>query len=978
MSYAQKDRSWAEWIAWILEEDGYRVLVQAWDFVPGTHWVQGMQAGTRDAARTIAVLSADYLASVYGGAEWQAAWASDPQGTGRRLLTVWVADCDRPGLLAGVVGVDLVGLDQTAARTRLRDMVAAAVAGRAKPDVPPAFPGTERAMPHIARFPGSGGASGQLDADDIVSPSRPVAESNALDLGVHRAIDTEADAELPPYIFRSHDRELRELLSGTDAPSVVILVGGSCTGKTRACFEAVRDCLGSWQMFHPADAPELEQLLSGQRAGRRTVIWLDEAHRYLDERRQRGAGAVQCLQRALIGATGPLVIGSMRAKSWAELAAEPQEGQQDLHPHVRRLLGMRAVRKIEVPEDFSSAEPADLRELALAADHDPRVAAAQRAGGDRLQITQVLAGGVLMRDRYLHPSDIPSHIYSKAIVTAAMDARRVGHWDAIPPLLLAEAVPGYLTASQRAAPADWFGSALSVAAERVHGIRSLTPVRHRSGVGGRDGYLLHDYLDEYARTTREGERPPASLWDSVLAHTATVADLTRIAAEAKERGLYRYAVLAAARAAEANDTGAMLFVARLLDETGRAEECVTWLWPFAEANKQDAMLFLSDELVKSSRENRYTESVLWVRRAAESGSARAMWKLGELLGREDVAVRAPELAEEGIRWLGRLAQGGDLRAMQRLAKLLGYIGRTDEAAAWRDQLARHRRSMVPSDSERLAKALRITDELLETGKVKEDIPALRSQASAGDLRAMERLGIRLDKAGETEEAMAWLAKAAESGEYHAAWELARILHRADREDEALAAIQRAAACWADTWIAFELVLPWLKRVGGQLSLESFLQTAAGTGNSWATAYLAPELARNGQTAEAIHKLWAAAGRKNIAAMEFLGVLLEQANLGTESHAWYQRVDEAGAGWLLILASMLENAGWLERALIRYRNAVECKEAWAMESLTGLLKKMNRTEEAHRLRTLGIDAGGRTAQSWQVPSSDSFAVLASAE
>ena len=58
ISYTQADRAWAEWIAWVLEEDGHRVLVQAWDFVPGTNWIQGMQAGTRDAARTIAVLSA--------------------------------------------------------------------------------------------------------------------------------------------------------------------------------------------------------------------------------------------------------------------------------------------------------------------------------------------------------------------------------------------------------------------------------------------------------------------------------------------------------------------------------------------------------------------------------------------------------------------------------------------------------------------------------------------------------------------------------------------------------------------------------------------------------------------------------------------------------------------------------------------------------------------------------------------------------
>jgi hypothetical protein len=154
-SYTQADRAWAEWIAWVLEEDGHRVLVQAWDFVPGTNWVHGVQAGTRDAARTIAVLPRDYLTSVYGGAEWQAAWASDPAGTGRKLLTVRVTECDRPGLLDGVVGIDLFGLAEATAKARLHKMVSDAVAGRAKPQVPPDFPGAARAMPKQARFPGA-------------------------------------------------------------------------------------------------------------------------------------------------------------------------------------------------------------------------------------------------------------------------------------------------------------------------------------------------------------------------------------------------------------------------------------------------------------------------------------------------------------------------------------------------------------------------------------------------------------------------------------------------------------------------------------------------------------------------------------------------------------------------------------------------------------------------------------------------------
>jgi hypothetical protein len=155
VSYTQADRAWAVWVAWVLEEAGYRVLVQAWDFVPGSNWVRRMQDGAERSARTIAVLSDDYLKSVYGGAEWQAAWAADPAGAGRRLLPVRVHECDRPGLLAGVTGFDLFGLDEAAARSLLLSKVRAAVEGRAKPAVKPGFPGAGGGPAGGPRFPGA-------------------------------------------------------------------------------------------------------------------------------------------------------------------------------------------------------------------------------------------------------------------------------------------------------------------------------------------------------------------------------------------------------------------------------------------------------------------------------------------------------------------------------------------------------------------------------------------------------------------------------------------------------------------------------------------------------------------------------------------------------------------------------------------------------------------------------------------------------
>jgi hypothetical protein len=154
VSYTQADRAWAEWIAWELEEAGHRVLVQAWDFVPGSNWIQSMQEGAARADRTIAVLSPAYLDSDYAAAEWQVAWGQDPVARQRELLVVRVAECDRPGLLSGVVSIDVFAMAEAKAKARLRAMVAAAVSGRAKPAEPPRYPG-DRAVRREPQFPGA-------------------------------------------------------------------------------------------------------------------------------------------------------------------------------------------------------------------------------------------------------------------------------------------------------------------------------------------------------------------------------------------------------------------------------------------------------------------------------------------------------------------------------------------------------------------------------------------------------------------------------------------------------------------------------------------------------------------------------------------------------------------------------------------------------------------------------------------------------
>ena len=153
ISYTGSDRQWAEWIAWQLEEAGYTLFVQAWDFRPGSNFVAEMDRAAKCAERTLLVLSSAYLDSDYAFAEWAAAFRQDPRGTRRQLLPVRIEPCRVDGLLGPVVYIDLVSLDEAQARERL---LAGVQEGRAKPAMV-AFPGqnTPQELHAHAAFPGS-------------------------------------------------------------------------------------------------------------------------------------------------------------------------------------------------------------------------------------------------------------------------------------------------------------------------------------------------------------------------------------------------------------------------------------------------------------------------------------------------------------------------------------------------------------------------------------------------------------------------------------------------------------------------------------------------------------------------------------------------------------------------------------------------------------------------------------------------------
>ncbi len=175
LSYTALDGDWAEWLAWQLESAGYRVLIRAWDCVPGSNWTTHVQVGIVGAKRILLVLSPAYLRSLVDEPEWQAAVAANPSGSERRLLPVRVQACEPVGLLARLTAIDLVGATREAASATLLRLVRHALDGRAKPPCEPAYPvrrapGRDEPVFPAARGPAHG--AGDAPGDSPIRAQR--------------------------------------------------------------------------------------------------------------------------------------------------------------------------------------------------------------------------------------------------------------------------------------------------------------------------------------------------------------------------------------------------------------------------------------------------------------------------------------------------------------------------------------------------------------------------------------------------------------------------------------------------------------------------------------------------------------------------------------------------------------------------------------------------------------------------------------
>ncbi|WP_147269111.1 helix-turn-helix domain-containing protein [Sphaerisporangium album] len=391
-------------------------------------------------------------------------------------------------------------------------------------------------------------------------PGRPLEQvSDPLALEVHRPIEaTRPDAGtlsvLPPYVRRAHDQRLAEVVdrAAGGCSAMAVLVGGSSTGKTRACWEAltILRAQGGWRLWHPFDPTRPEAALAElATVGPRTVVWLNETQFYFDTAGDTGERVAAALRTLLTdpGRAPVLVLGTLWPQHWDTLTRQAPNPQTDSHAQARAVL---AGTDIAMNAGFTDEQ---MRELRQAAAGDARLAEAVTHAADG-EITQYLAGVPELLARY-HNAPPPA----KALIHAAMDARRLGHRLALPHALLAAAAPAYLSdAEWDAAGQDWLEQALAYTAKPCKGVRGpLTAIRPRPGtrspkadpaarpVGARHTdteqgpvYQLADYLDQHGRRHRHEHVPPAGFW-AALAIGAHPGDLVALGNAACGRGLLR-------------------------------------------------------------------------------------------------------------------------------------------------------------------------------------------------------------------------------------------------------------------------------------------------------------------------------------------------------------------------------------------------------------------------------------------------------
>ncbi|WP_386433310.1 hypothetical protein [Streptomyces polygonati] len=602
-----------------------------------------------------------------------------------------------------------------------------------------------------------GGVNAGRGAPGVTGPGLPIGWSDPHDLEVHPAGEHRyagGGIPLPAYVNRAHDVLLAEAVDAVRAGArrMVVLVGDSSTGKTRACWEALRPLAeDGWRVWHPYSPGRAEAALEGlHRVAPRTVVWLNETQHYLGGP-DTGERIAAALHDVLNGPqfTSVLVLGTLWPDYAKNFTALPAPGRPDPQSRVRELL---AGRLVDVPRTFDDVA---LREARRLADSDALLAGALTRASRDGRVTQDLAGAPALLQRYEQASP-----HARAVLEAAMDARRLGVGERLPRDFVTAAAVGYLGDDEYDRLADdWQDEAFAELAVEVHGKRAPLgpsaprPAYEPPGAGSArpsapPAVRIAEYLHQHGLTVRRDQCPPASFWHAAHQHLGRADDLLALADAAYIRVRHRWANALYARAAEAGSGVARIMVARALERSGDLAGAAALYAPDADRGDPYALLALA--YLRETLDGPRGPDDLYMR-AADAGNDTALVMMA--LRRE--AAGDPAGAEEYAR---RAAKAGRGRILTHLAREREKrCDRTGaEALAWR-----------AADGGNVMPLATIAFVRHEAGDREGTDDLARRAVADGYAAAVTALADLLEKAGAPDDAAHFFWAAAEAGDQEA-------------------------------------------------------------------------------------------------------------------------------------------------------------------------------------------------------------------
>jgi tetratricopeptide (TPR) repeat protein len=488
----------------------------------------------------------------------------------------------------------------------------------------------------------------------ILVPIAGVEEVDPTDVGVDAAApqDVLPGERVPQYLARDVDAALDAALGrGLDGngPWIVVAVGSSKVGKSRALFEALRRCAAAEHLdfLAPVDGKALISLLTpGEQPalhGDRAVLWLDDLEPFLND-----GTTLQILREwheqiphgvvvATYGGKGNDLVGETGSEALATLAGEVLQ-------HAAEIL----------VEPTSAEELGPLRQRVS----EEAVELIERHG----LAAYLIAAPELQRKLTTHrhaPGEAESP-EGVAIALATVDWARCGRTDPISEDALRQIWTDYLPNGMRETEGG-FDRGLEWALLPVAG--SIALLEHS------DGFQAYDYVIRFVAGQPATGTPRDRVWASALEGiSGSQALAVGITAAAYERQGDAVEAFAVARNDSTEVTAAIggVDLGIALGELGRAEEAV--------AAYEEVVARFGD-----SAGDELGEQV-----------AKALFNKGVQLGKLDRAAEAIAVYDEVVARFGDSAAEAEREAVGRALVnkgiRLGALGRNEEEIAVYDEV----------------------------------------------------------------------------------------------------------------------------------------------------------------------------------------------------------------------------------------------------------------------------------------------------